>query len=88
MQFSLRLDCGCKIPGSPLNIEMSVRLRPCCLGKNHSGAVDKNAQGAWFEVPAALKKYRVTYCTRTSPLPLLPSGPGGIGGITSRRTRH
>ena len=34
------------------------------------------------------KKYRVTYCARTSPLPLLPSGPGGIGGITSRRTRH
>ena len=37
---------------------------------------------------ATTKKYRVTYCTRTSPLPLLPSGPGGIGGITSRRTRH
>ena len=36
----------------------------------------------------APKKYRVTYCARTSPLPLLPSGPGGIGGITSRRTRH
>jgi hypothetical protein len=34
------------------------------------------------------KKYRVTYCARTSPLPLLPSGPGGVGGITSRRTRH
>jgi len=30
----------------------------------------------------------VTYCARTSPLPLLPSGPGGFGGITSRRTRH
>ena len=34
------------------------------------------------------KKYRVTYCARTSPLPLLPSGPGGVGGITSRRARH
>src|SRR5580692_1637087 len=39
-------------------------------------------------MPSAPKKYRVTYCARTSPLPLLPSGPGGIGGITSRRTRH
>ena len=34
------------------------------------------------------KKRRVTHCARTSPLPLLPSGPGGVGGITSRRTRH
>ena len=25
-----------------------------------------------------------THCTRTSPLPLLPSGPGGVGGIASR----
>ncbi len=42
------------------------------------GAKGKSAHGA--------KKYRVTHCTRTSPLPLLPSGPGGVGGITSRRT--
>ncbi len=28
------------------------------------------------------------YCTRIDPLPLLPSGPGGVGGNTSRRTRH
>src|ERR1700687_1695584 len=34
------------------------------------------------------KVYRATYCAHTSPLPLLPSGPGGVGGITSRRTRH
>ncbi len=34
------------------------------------------------------KSGRATYCARTSPLPLLPSGPGGVGGITSRRTRH
>jgi len=33
-------------------------------------------------------RYRVAYCTRTSPLPLLPSGPGGVGGIASRRTRY
>jgi len=32
--------------------------------------------------------YRATYCAHTSPLPLLPSGPGGVGGIESRRTRH
>ena len=32
--------------------------------------------------------YRVTYCARTSPLPLLPSGPGGFGGIAPRRARH
>ena len=32
--------------------------------------------------------YRVPRCTRTSPLPLLPSGPGGIGGIASRGTRR
>ncbi len=35
-----------------------------------------------------MQLHRVTYCARTSPLPLLPSGPGGVGGITSRRTRH
>src|SRR5665213_1976491 len=28
------------------------------------------------------------YCARDGPLPLLPSGPGGVGGIASRRTRH
>jgi len=27
-----------------------------------------------------------THCTRKSPLPLLPSGPGGVGGSTSRET--
>src|ERR1700739_1219228 len=32
--------------------------------------------------------YRGTYCARTGPLPLLPSGPGGVGGIAPRRTRH
>src|SRR5664279_4751450 len=32
--------------------------------------------------------YRATYCARNGPLPLLPSGPGGVGGIVSRRTRH
>src|SRR6266581_2919021 len=26
----------------------------------------------------------VPHCTRTIPLPLLPSGPGGIGGVSSR----
>ena len=26
------------------------------------------------------------HCTRKSPLPLLPSGPGGFGGSTSRKT--
>jgi len=26
------------------------------------------------------------HCTRKSPLPLLPSGPGGVGGSTSRET--
>ena len=32
--------------------------------------------------------YRETCCARTSPLPLLPSGPGGVGGIAPRRARH
>ncbi len=27
-----------------------------------------------------------THCTRKSPLPLLPSGPGGVGGSASRGT--
>jgi len=27
-----------------------------------------------------------THCTRKSPLPLLPSGPGGVGESTSRKT--
>ena len=34
------------------------------------------------------EKYRVTHCARTDPLPLLPSGPGGVGGVAPRRTRH
>ena len=28
------------------------------------------------------------YCAHIGPLPLLPSGPGGVGGNMSRRTRH
>src|ERR1700731_1993325 len=32
--------------------------------------------------------HRATYCAHNYPLPLLPSGPGGVGGIMSRRTRH
>src|SRR5579872_5879385 len=41
--------------------------------------------GGWFQqkrksqTPAA-------HCTRKSPLPLLPSGPGGVGGNASRGT--
>ena len=30
----------------------------------------------------------LTYCARTSPLPLLPSGPGGVCRIAPRRARH
>src|SRR5690349_22939494 len=33
-------------------------------------------------------RHRGARCTRTSPLPLLPSGPGGIGGIASRGSRY
>src|ERR1700761_8908655 len=40
--------------------------------------------GRW----AGTSMYRGTYCARTGPLPLLPSGPGGVGGIAPRRTRH
>jgi hypothetical protein len=32
--------------------------------------------------------HRATYCAHNYPLPLLPSGPGGVGGTMSRRTRH
>ena len=42
-------------------------------GGNYS-SVEKNSQAPG------------TYCTRKSPLPLLPSGPGGVGGSTSRKT--
>ena len=41
-----------------------------------------------FSHSSQKKPYRVPRCTRTSPLPLLPSGPGGIGGIASRGTRR
>src|SRR3954469_25627091 len=32
-------------------------------------------------------RHRGAHCARTGPLPLLPSGPGGVGGIASRGTR-
>jgi len=44
----------------------------------------------YFHILALLLKLmlnRVPRCTRTSPLPLLPSGPGGVGGIALRGTR-
>ena len=34
------------------------------------------------------EKRRVTHCALKSPLPLLPSGPGGVCRSESRRTRH
>src|SRR5438876_3513380 len=36
----------------------------------------------------AFIRYRGARCTRTSPLPLLPSGPGGVRGIASRGSRY
>jgi hypothetical protein len=30
--------------------------------------------------------HRLPHCTNKSPLPLLPSGPGGVGGNVSRKT--
>jgi len=40
---------------------------------------ETNREGHISQTPAA-------HCTRKSPLPLLPSGPGGIGGSASRGT--
>ncbi len=42
----------------------------------------------WWGFCGGNEKYRVTHCARTDPLPLLPSGPGGVGGVAPRRTRH
>src|SRR5579864_2562753 len=60
-----------------------------CLREHH------RTVSLWFQLTTnnqqlttRIKKYRATYCARNDPLPLLPSGPGGVGGITSRRTRH
>ena len=55
-----------------------ARLFISPLGKRVNGDEDEQKSA----------RYRVAYCTRTSPLPLLPSGPGGVGGIASRRTRY
>jgi hypothetical protein len=42
------------------------------------GQANSDANNTRFsQAPAA-------HCTRKSPLPLLPSGPGGVGGKTSR----
>jgi hypothetical protein len=41
-----------------------------------------------FDAENAEKKSQApeAHCTRKSPLPLLPSGPGGVGGKASRGT--
>src|SRR5437868_14971925 len=38
--------------------------------------------------PRNLARHRGAHCTCTGPLPLLPSGPGGVHRITSRGTRR
>src|SRR6516165_10548542 len=76
--FSRRIAGSRLIPADPSPPVMLIKA-PCAF--NHGVA------GSGRTRPRS-KKYRVTYCARTSPLPLLPSGPGGVGGITSRRTRH
>jgi len=48
-------------------------------GSNCSGSHWTDSEKRKSQTPA-------THCTRKSPLPLLPSGPGGIGGSASRGT--
>src|ERR1700677_4654414 len=45
-------------------------------------------RSGWGSRITGYRLYRATYCARTDPLPLLPSGPGGVGGGASRRTPH
>ena len=69
--------------------DVSAGNKPSCGGERVESARRLSQKRRRADhCAAAPKKYRVTYCARTSPLPLLPSGPGGVGGITSRRTRH
>src|SRR5271165_5485438 len=76
------LVCGPQIVPGPLSLD--ARGRVSCaksrkehvnLGNQKGGSIcGKNSQAPG------------THCTRKSPLPLLPSGPGGVGGSTSRKT--
>jgi len=48
---------------------------------------DSSNRSPWHEpVRKQISQTPATHCTRKSPLPLLPSGPGGVGGSASRGT--
>jgi hypothetical protein len=57
-----------------LNEAEGARTRSNCRGFHQTDSAKLKSQ-----TPA-------THCTRKSPLPLLPSGPGGVGGNASRGT--
>src|SRR5208282_3775346 len=62
------------------SIDVSEKI---CCAKRRKEVVKilgrTRAEGEISQAPGA-------HCTRKSPLPLLPSGPGGVGGSTSRKT--
>ena len=79
-----RVQCGARKVCVESEDKSEISFRPSVAGR------DGTLPDCWTERSRARKgkKYRVTYCAHTSPLPLLPSGPGGVGGIVSRRARH
>jgi len=56
------------------------------LGLDPSTALRAGSRGRPSPHQQKQSQAPAVHCTRKSPLPLLPSGPGGVGGKTSRGT--
>src|ERR1035441_7074458 len=86
------VQCDTPTASSRLLYARRRALAPASNTSNCSGDTAESTASSTDHLPPitdhCIKKYRATYCARNDPLPLLPSGPGGVGGITSRRTRH
>src|ERR1017187_10266774 len=86
------VQCDTPTASSRLLYARRRALAPASNTSNCSGDTAESTASSTDRLPPitdhCIKKYRATYCARNDPLPLLPSGPGGVGGITSRRTRH
>jgi len=82
--FSLRSArmsrAGCQFSVVILSYQLSAQ------GFTENGELRTDNLMGGEEKEGGKSVHRATYCAHTSPLPLLPSGPGGVGGITSRGT--
>ena len=69
-----------------MSAQQGLRLRP----KNKSSILSSEdlIRMRSFGERGRQSQDRGTYCARTGPLPLLPSGPGGVHRIATRRTRR